>query len=91
VQATVSQTVDAVGHSLRRRTMNAERVPFEALKERSRVCFGGFRPLKHVEEPQALVRGAPLLAAQAFQDSSKVTQAPAGDRLGVRLELGDLD
>jgi hypothetical protein len=24
--------------------MNAERVPFEALKERSRVCFGGFRP-----------------------------------------------
>jgi len=23
--------------------MNAERVPFEALKERSRVCFGGFR------------------------------------------------
>jgi hypothetical protein len=27
--------------------MNAERVLFEALKERSRVCFGGFRPLKH--------------------------------------------
>jgi hypothetical protein len=24
--------------------MNAERVPFEALKERSRVCFGGFCP-----------------------------------------------
>ena len=24
--------------------MNAERVPFEALEERSRVCFGGFRP-----------------------------------------------
>jgi putative FmdB family regulatory protein len=23
--------------------MNAERVPFEAPKERSRVCFGGFR------------------------------------------------
>jgi hypothetical protein len=23
--------------------MNVERVPFEALKERSRVCFGGFR------------------------------------------------
>jgi len=29
--------------------MNAERVPFEALKERSGVCFGGFRLLKHVE------------------------------------------
>jgi len=23
--------------------MNAKRVPFEALEERSRVCFGGFR------------------------------------------------
>jgi hypothetical protein len=40
--------------------MNAERVPFEAPKERSRVCFGGFRPLKHVEGPRALARGAPL-------------------------------
>jgi len=40
--------------------MNAERAPFEALKERSRVCFGGFRPLKHVEEPRALACGAPL-------------------------------
>jgi hypothetical protein len=41
--------------------MNAEGVPFEALKERSRVCFGGFRPLKHVEELRALARGAPLI------------------------------
>jgi hypothetical protein len=40
--------------------MNAERVPFEALKERSRVCFVGFRPMKHVEGPRALARGAPL-------------------------------
>ena len=40
--------------------MNAERVPFEALEERSRVCFGGFRPVKHVEGPRALARGAPL-------------------------------
>jgi hypothetical protein len=39
--------------------MNAERVPFEALKERSRVCFGGFRPLKYVEELGALALGAP--------------------------------
>jgi len=39
--------------------MNAERVPFEALQERSRVCFGGFRLLKHVEGPRALARGAP--------------------------------
>ena len=51
--------------------MNARRVPFEAPKERSRVCFGGFRPTKHVEEPRlravthfgvqarALARGAP--------------------------------
>ena len=40
--------------------MNARRVPFEAPKERSRVCFGGFRPPKHVEEPRALAYGAPL-------------------------------
>ena len=88
---TVSQTVDAVSHSLWRRTMNAERVPFGALKERSRVYFGGFRPMKHVEWPQVLERGAPLFVVQAFQDSSEVTQATAGDRLGIRLELGDLD
>jgi hypothetical protein len=31
--------------------MNARRVPFEAPKERSEVCFGGFRPPEHVEEP----------------------------------------
>ncbi len=31
--------------------MNARRVPFEAPKERSGVCFGGFRPAEHVEEP----------------------------------------
>jgi len=40
--------------------MNAGRVPFEAPKERSRVCFGGFRPTKLVEGPRALARGAPL-------------------------------
>ena len=40
--------------------MNAGRVPFEAPKERSRVCFGGFRPTKYVEEPRALARGASL-------------------------------
>ena len=39
--------------------MNAERVPFEALKERSRVGFGGFCPLKHVEGTRASARGAP--------------------------------
>ena len=39
--------------------MNAGRVPFEAPKERSRVCFGGFRPTKPVEGPRALARGAP--------------------------------
>ena len=32
-----------------------------------------------------------VLLAQAFQDSFEVTQASAGDRLGVRFELGDLD
>ena len=37
------KTVDAVGHSLWRRTMNARGVPLEARKERSGVCFGGFR------------------------------------------------
>jgi hypothetical protein len=52
--------------------MNAERVPFEALKERSRICLGGFRPMKDVEGPRlravthfgvqarALARGAPF-------------------------------
>jgi hypothetical protein len=40
--------------------MNAERVPYEAPEERSGVCFGGFRPTKHVEGPQALAYGAPL-------------------------------
>jgi len=45
--------------------MNAERVPFEALKERSRVCFGGFRPVKHVVGRRALARGAPLPIQQA--------------------------
>ena len=60
-KATVFQTVDAVGHSLRRRTMNAERVPFEVLKERSRAGSGGFRPMKHVEGPRALACGAPHL------------------------------
>ena len=39
--------------------MNAGRVPFEAPKERSRVCFGGFRPTKDLEESRALARGAP--------------------------------
>ena len=33
----------AESHGLSGLWMNAERVPFEALKERSRVCFGGFR------------------------------------------------
>ena len=53
--------------------MNAERVPFEALKERSRVCFGGFRPSEACEgaslravthfgvQALALARGASLL------------------------------
>jgi hypothetical protein len=40
--------------------MNARRIPLEALKERSGVCFGGFRPRKQVEESRALARGAPL-------------------------------
>ena len=30
-------------------------------RERSGVCFGGFRPPKQVEEPRVLARGAPLL------------------------------
>jgi hypothetical protein len=38
--------------------MNVGRVPFEAPKERSRVCFGGFRPTKLVVEPRALARGS---------------------------------
>ena len=40
--------------------MNVMRVPYEALEERSGVCFGGFRPPKHVEEPWALARGPSL-------------------------------
>ena len=40
--------------------MNAEGVPFESSKRRNKVCFGGFRPLKHVKKRRALARGAPL-------------------------------
>jgi len=47
--------------------MNTRRVPFEAPKERSRVCFGGFRPTKHVEEPRALARGAPRPYPEALK------------------------
>jgi hypothetical protein len=37
--------------------MNPKRVPFEAPTERSRVRFGGFRPVKRVEEARASARG----------------------------------
>ena len=47
--------------------MNAERVPFEALNERSRVCFGGFRVLKHVERPRVLARGASLTSYRLWR------------------------
>jgi hypothetical protein len=40
--------------------MNAWRVRLEAPEERSGVCFGGFRPLTHVEESRALAHAAPL-------------------------------
>jgi hypothetical protein len=43
--------------------MNARRAPFDAPKERSRVCFGGFRPTKHVEEPR--LRGVTHFGVQA--------------------------
>jgi hypothetical protein len=43
--------------------MNARWVPLEATKERSGVCFGGFRPRKHVEEPGALTRGGSTFTA----------------------------
>jgi len=36
--------------------MNAERVPLEALKERSRICFGRAAPLVHAERSWALTR-----------------------------------
>src|SRR4030042_5910143 len=42
------------------------RVPYEAPKERSGVCFGGFRPMKHVEEPRASTRGGSTLKGQPF-------------------------
>ena len=41
--------------------MNAERVSFEALKERSRVCFGGFRPSEACGAATALASEVPLL------------------------------
>jgi len=40
--------------------MNGRGVPFGAPRERSEVCFGGFRPTKHVKEAWALATGAPL-------------------------------
>ena len=39
------------------------RVSYEAPKERSGVCFGGFRPMKHVEEPR--LRAEANFGAQA--------------------------
>src|SRR4030042_4374635 len=39
------------------------RVPYEAPKERRGVCFGGFRPMKHVEEPR--LRAEANFGAQA--------------------------
>ena len=59
------------------RPMNAERVPFEALKECSRVCFGGFRlparsrfgegrPFEACGGARALARGAPLCLEKRF-------------------------
>ena len=44
--------------------------PFEAPKERGRVCFAGFRPTKHVEEPRALARGGST-AEDAFSLSPR--------------------
>jgi|SRR4030042_3833539 hypothetical protein len=60
--------------------MNAGRVPFEAPKERSRVCFGGFRPTKHVEESRALARGAPHNGHSGLDPESSLfkTWIPAG-------------
>jgi len=37
--------------------MNAERVPFEALKERSRGCFGGFRLSARSPASRSLAEG----------------------------------
>src|SRR4030042_2600689 len=56
--------------------MNAGRVPFEAPKERSRVCFGGFRPTKLVEEPRALARGAPQRHLKEKSVRSCSTKSP---------------
>jgi len=61
--------------------VNAERVPFEAPKERSRVCFGGFRLLKHVEGPQALARGAPLSDPSFKLSESRTGQDGPADAL----------
>ncbi len=60
------QVLWRVGTGVFRPWMNAERVPLEAPKERSRVCFGGFRPTKHVEEPWAFARGVHKSFANQF-------------------------
>ena len=49
-KATVFQTVD-----------ECEEGTLRSSYERSGVCFGGFRPTKHVEEPRASARGGSTL------------------------------
>ena len=54
--------------------MNARGGTPRSSKGRSGVCFGGFRPPKHVEEPWALARGAPQGGDCCFQNNSGRTQ-----------------
>jgi hypothetical protein len=56
-------------------------VPLEACKERSGVGFGGFRPLKHVEEPGALAREAPLLLLRVRGTCAAENNEVSGIRL----------
>ena len=50
--------------------MNAMRVPLEAHEERNGVCFGGFRPSKHVEEPRAFARSSTSAFGRTTIESS---------------------
>jgi hypothetical protein len=57
--------------------MNAKREPFEAPKERSRVCFGGFR--RSCEDARAEARGASL--------SHQGPEAPFGEEFKSSFQM----
>src|SRR3990172_10411144 len=59
--------------------------------ERSRVCFGGFRPTKHVEEPQTSARGGSTIWFKRIQMSFHLGGPDPRSRLPSMRPLHALD